>query len=141
MRNLYKGKIKTAAALILLGMALTGCQEDVSIDNVGDKISESVNDAIANTKKQVSEDIKNALADEVQAFIENDDLAVTLGISVQEQESINNSIRDYIDHYELDEEQLKTVKESVEAFLDSAKGLSAEEIKQNIGEIFEENEK
>lgn len=141
MRNLYKGKIKTATALILLGMALTGCQEDVSIDNVGDKISESVNDAIANTKKQVSEDIKNALADEVQAFIENDDLAVTLGISVQEQESINNSIRDYIDHYELDEEQLKTVKESVEAFLDSAKGLSAEEIKQNIGEIFEENEK
>lgn len=138
---MYKGKIKTAAALILLGMALTGCQEDVSIDNVGDKISESVNDAIANTKKQVSEDIKNALADEVQAFIENDDLAVTLGISVQEQESINNSIRDYIDHYELDEEQLKTVKESVEAFLDSAKGLSAEEIKQNIGEIFEENEK
>ena len=130
---MYKGKIKTAAALILLGMALTGCQEDVSIDNVGDKISESVNDAIANTKKQVSEDIKNALADEVQAFIENDDLAVTLGISVQEQESINNSIRDYIDHYELDEEQLKTVKESVEAFLDSAKGLSAEEIKQNIG--------
>lgn len=138
---MYKGKIKTATALILLGMALTGCQEDVSIDNVGDKISESVNDAIANTKKQVSEDIKNALADEVQAFIENDDLAVTLGISVQEQESINNSIRDYIDHYELDEEQLKTVKESVEAFLDSAKGLSAEEIKQNIGEIFEENEK
>ncbi len=141
MRNLYKGKIKTAAALVLLGMALTGCQEDVSIDNVGDKISESVSDAIANTKKQVREDIKNALADEVQAFIENDDLAETLGISVQEQESINNSIRDYIDHYELDEEQLKTVKESVEAFLDSAKGLSAEEIKQNIGEIFEENEK
>ena len=138
---MYKGKIKTAAALVLLGMALTGCQEDVSIDNVGDKISESVSDAIANTKKQVREDIKNALADEVQAFIENDDLAETLGISVQEQESINNSIRDYIDHYELDEEQLKTVKESVEAFLDSAKGLSAEEIKQNIGEIFEENEK
>lgn len=141
MNNLDKGKIRAAAALTLLAVMLTGCQGDVTIDNVGDKISESVSDTIAKTKKQVSDDIKSVLADEVQEFIKSDDLAVTLGISAEEQESINESIRGYIDNYELDEEQLKAAKETVEEFLESAKGLSAEEIKKNIAEIFEESEK
>lgn len=141
MNNLDKGKIRAAAALTLLAVMLTGCQGDVTIDNVGDKISESVSDTIAKTKKQVSDDIKSVLADEVQEFIKSDDLAVTLGISAEEQESINESIRSYIDNYELDEEQLKAAKETVEEFLESAKGLSAEEIKKNIAEIFEESEK
>ena len=126
--------------MLLSVTVLTGCQGDVSLDNVGDKISESVSDTIAKTKKQVSDDLKSALADEVQAFIKSDDLAVTLGISAEEQESINESIRGYIDNYEFDEEQLKAAKETVEDFLESAKGLSAEEIKKNIAEIFEENE-
>ena len=127
-------------ALLLSVAVLTGCQGDVTLDNVGDKISESVGDTIAKTKKQVSDDLKSALADEVQAFIKSDDLAVTLGISAEEQESINESIRGYIDNYEFDEEQLKAAKETVEDFLESAKGLSAEEIKKNIAEIFEESE-
>ena len=141
---MYKGKIRTAAIVSLLiavlSALLTGCQGDVTIDNVGDKISESVNDTIAKTKKQVSDEIKSALAEEVQAFIRSDDLATTLGISAQEQESISESIQNYIDHYELDEEQLKAAKETVEEFLETAKGLSTEEIKQNIAEIFEEKE-
>lgn len=138
---MYKGVIKSAAALMLSAVVLTGCQGDVTIDNVGDKISESVNDTIAKTKKQVSDDLKNALASEVQAFIKSDDLAVTLGISAEEQESINESIQSYINDYEFDEEQLKAAKETVEEFLESAKGLSAEEIKRNIADIFEEPEK
>lgn len=137
---MYKGKIRVTAALLLSAAALTGCQGDVALDNVGGKISESVSDTIAKTKKQISDDLKSALADEVQAFIKSDDLAVTLGISAEEQESINESIRGYIDNYELDEEQLKAAKETVEDFLESAKGLSAEEIKKNIAEIFEESE-
>lgn len=136
---MYKGIIKKAAVLTLLVAVLTGCQGDIALDNVGDKISESVNDTIARTKKQVSDDIKSALADEVQAFIKSDDLAVTLGISAEEQESINESIRDYIDNYEFDEEQLKAAKETVEEFLEGAKGLSTEEIKKNIADIFEES--
>ena len=137
---MYKGKIRMAAALALCIAVLTGCQGDVTLDDVGDKISESVSDTITKTKKKVSDDIKSALADEVQAFINSDDLAVTLGISAKEQESINESIRGYIDNYEFDEEQLKAAKETVEEFLENAKGLSAEEIKQNIAEIFEESE-
>lgn len=137
---MYRGTIKKAAVLTLLVAVLTGCQGDVTLDNVGDKISESVSDTIAKTKKQVSDDIKSALADEVQAFIKSDDLAVTLGISAEEQESINESIRGYIDNYEFDEEQLKAAKETVEEFLEGAKGLSTEEIKKNIAEIFEESE-
>lgn len=124
--------------MTLLAITITGCQGDVTIDNVGDKISESVRNTITETKKKVSDDLKSALADEVQAFIKSDDLAVTLGISAEEQDSINESIRGYIDNYEFDEEQLKAAKESVEEFLESAKGLSTEEIKKNIADIFEE---
>lgn len=136
---MYKGKIRTAAAAVLLTAMLTGCQGDLAIDSISDQISESVNDTIAKTKKQVSDEIKNALSDEVQAFIKSDDLAASLGISAEEQERINESVRSYIDNYELDEEQLKAAKETVEEFLETAKGLSTEEIKKNIAEIFEES--
>lgn len=137
---MYKGKIRAAAVVLLSVMALTGCQGDVTLDNVGGKISESVNDTIAKTKKQVSDDLKSALVDEVQQLIAGNDLAVTLGISEEEQESLNASIRGYIDSYELDEDQLKAAKESVEAFLENAKGLSTEEIKSNIADIFSKGE-
>ncbi len=134
---MYKGSIRVMAALALLAVMLTGCQSDVTIDNVGDKISESVSDTIAKTKKQVSDDIKSALAEEVKAFINSDDLAVTLGIDAKEQERLNESIQSYIDSYELDEEQLKAAKQTVEEFLESAKGLSVDEIQKNISDIFE----
>lgn len=134
---MYKGSIRVMAALALLAVILTGCQSDVTIDNVGDKISESVSDTIAKTKKQVSDDIKSALAEEVKAFINSDDLAVTLGIDAKEQERLNESIQIYIDSYELDEEQLKAAKQTVEEFLESAKGLSVDEIQKNISDIFE----
>lgn len=134
---MYKGSIRVMAALALLAVMLTGCQSDVTIDNVGDKISESVSDTIAKTKKQVSDDIKSALAEEVKAFINSDDLAVTLGIDAKEQERLNESIQSYIDSYELDEEQLKEAKQTVEEFLESAKGLSVDEIQKNISDIFE----
>ena len=134
---MYKGSIRVMAALALLAVMLTGCQSDVTIDNVGDKISESVSDTIAKTKKQVSDDIKSALAEEVKAFINSDDLAVTLGIDATEQERLNESIQSYIDSYELDEEQLKAAKQTVEEFLESAKGLSVDEIQKNISDIFE----
>lgn len=135
MINLYKGKI-AAAVLVLLGV-LTACQGDITIDNVGDKVSESVNDTITRTKEQVRDELKNALTGEIQEFITNNDLGTSLGISSEDQESINDSIRSYIDNYEADEEQLKAAKESVEELLENAKGLSAEEIKKNIADIFE----
>lgn len=136
---MYKGIKRAAAVMMLFAVVLTGCQGDVTIDNVGDKISESVNDTIAKTKKQVSDEVKSALADEVKEFINSDDLAVTLGIDAEDQERINDSIQNYIDNYELDEEQLKAAKETVEEFLESAKGLSAEEIQKNIEDIFKED--
>lgn len=132
---MYKGKM--AAAVLVLSAVLTGCQGDVTIDNVGDKISESVNDTITRTKEQVRDELKATLAGEVQEFITNNDLVTSLGISPEEQESINDSIRGYIDNYEADEEQLKAAKESVEELLEGARGLSAEEIKKSIADIFE----
>lgn len=136
---MHKGIIR-AAALILLVTALTGCQGDITLDNVGDKISNSVSDTVTKTKQQVSDGIKSAFADEVQKFIDNNDLAATLGISSEDQKDITDSIRNYIENYELDEEQLKAAKESVETFLENAKGLSAEEIKDNIADIFSKSE-
>lgn len=138
MFDLYKGKV--IAAALLLSAVFTGCQGDVTIDNVGDKISESVNDTIAKTKEQVRDDLKNAIAGEVEDFIANNDLATSLGISPEEQAGINDAIRGYIGNYQADEEQLKAAKESVEELLENARGLSAEEIKNNLADIFEGQE-
>ena len=79
---MFKGKIRVTAALMLSAAALAGCQGDVTLDNVGDKISESVSDTITKTKEQVRSELKNAFVNEVQEFIANGDLAETLGISV-----------------------------------------------------------
>lgn len=140
VNHLYKGKIMAATALMSLIVLVTGCQGDATIDNIENKISESVNDSISRTKKQVSDELKNTFANEMKEFITNNELATTLGLSPEEQESITDSIRSYIDNYESDEEQLKAAQESVEEFLENAKGLSAEEIKRNIADLFEASE-
>ena len=79
-------------------------------------------------KQQVSEEIKNTVAK---------DLSKSLGITQVEQSDLEKSIRSYIDDYELDEAALDEAKQAVESVLESAKGLSAEEIQEKIAALFE----
>lgn len=137
MKLLYKGKIAAAAALVLFMSSFAGCEGDELANNLGEKLGDSVNEAMTDVKNQVSEDIKSTLVNEVKAYINSDELSENLGISPEDQETIFNSLRDYVDNYEFDADQIKEVTESVEEFLQNAKGLSTDEIKENIAEILE----
>lgn len=111
---------KLMAALVLVVLPFAGGQD---IFQVG--------------KQQVSEEIKNTVAKEVESFFVDDDLSKTLGITQVEQSDLEKSIRSYIDNYELDEAALDEAKQAVESVLESAKGLSAEEIQEKIATLFE----
>lgn len=138
---MYKGKIAAAAAVLVLFMSnsFTGCEGDELANNLGESVGNSVKEAVADAKQQIGDDIKNALVNEVKDYLGSDEMSDALGISAAEQENIINSVRDYIDNYEFDAEQMKEAKESVEEFMRNAQGLSADEIKENIQEILETN--
>jgi len=139
MKLLYKGKIAAIAALMLLMSSFTGCEGDALVNDLGEEIGDSVKEAVTDVKNQVSEDIKSAIVNEVKEYITSDDMSETLGLTPEEQEHILNSVREYIDNYEFDAEQMKNAKETVEEFLQNANGLSADELKENISEILESN--
>lgn len=89
---------------------------------------------------QLTEGLKSAFTQEVKAFFENSDLSDSLGISKEAQTQIEESLRGYIDNYELDEEALNEAKAAVNEVLENAKGLSTEEIEDKLSEIFEKKE-
>lgn len=140
MRVLYKGKLAAAAIVALLMTSFTGCEGDELANDLGEKIGDSVKEAVSDAKQQVSDDIKNALVNEVKAYITSDKMSDALGISQEEQESILNAVHEYIDNYEFDAEQIKEAKESLDEFLQNADGLSADEIKENLAEILEQDQ-
>lgn len=89
---------------------------------------------------ELTEGLKDAFTQEVKAFFENSDLSDTLGISKETQAQIEESLRSYIDNYELDEEGLNEAKAAVNEVLENAKGLSTEEIENKLSQIFEKQE-
>lgn len=131
---MYKGKkIVTAllAGIIAFGF-LTGCQDIAIPDDMSRKAGEYLNDTVEMTK--------NAIKDEIKDLLASADFASGFGITQEEQESIRNDIKGYIKNYDADEEQLRLAKENVEKFLENARGLSSEEIKKGIADIFEAQE-
>lgn len=97
-----------------------------------------VDSVVSDIRTQAAEEFKKAFANEVTAFFKNDDLSKTLGIDSDGQARLEESIKLYIDHYSMDEEKLSEAKASLDALLQNAEGLSAEEIQDRIKGIFEE---
>ena len=89
-------------------------------------------------KVQAAEEFKKAFVHEVGEFFKSDDLEKSLGIDHDGQAAIEASIKDYIRNYSMDEEKLSEVKASLETLLESADGLSTEELQDRISGIFGE---
>lgn len=135
---MYRVKFAAVAAAVLLFAAFSGCQGTDVTGSLGEKIGDSVKEAVEDVKEQAADDIKSAVASEIKEYFTSGEIADSLGIGIAEQEEIINSIRGYIDNYEFDAEQLDKAKNSLEELLKNAKGLSAEEIKENIKGILGE---
>lgn len=122
-------QIKIVIALLFVALTFSGCQPDFSNGGI-DKVVEDI-------KAEAVNQLKKAVIKELEEFFAADELASTLGISSQDLKNIENSIKNYIENYEFDEESLKEIKSSVEMFLNNADGLSADELEKKIKEIFE----
>lgn len=87
---------------------------------------------------QAVDELKKAFTSEVSDFFTGDDLAKSFGISNEEQNQIEDSIKSYIRDYSMDEEKLHEAKESLEQLLKNAENFSADELQGKISEVFGE---
>lgn len=126
---------KTAVVLTaVIGSALiAGCQTDFPSQDTDGYVKEIVNDV----KEQAVQELKKAFASEVSDFFASDDLSVTLGMTGEEKEQLEKSIREYIDAYSKDEQKLGEAKEEVEKLFENADGLTAEELQNKVKKIFQ----
>ena len=81
---------------------------------------EDTDATVEDIKAEAVNQLKKAVIKELEEFFAADELASTLGISSQDLKNIENSIKNYIENYEFDEESLKEIKSSVEMFLNNA---------------------
>lgn len=135
---MHKAKFAAVAAAVLLFAACSGCGREDGADSLGEKIGDSVMDAVEDAKKQAAEDIKSAVASEINEYFASSGISDSLGIDIEGQEEILNSVREYIDSYEFDAEQLDKAKSALGELLKNAQGFSAEEIKESIKNILGE---
>ena len=83
----------------------------------------------------VVDEIATQAADELRKAFTSD-LAKSLGISAEEQNQIEDSIKSYIRDYSMDEEKLHEARESLEQLLKNAQDFSADELQGKISEVF-----
>lgn len=129
-----KRAVMTAVVIgTLMAGGMGGCQGDSAAQNPEDYVGSVVSDI----KAQAAEEFKKAFASEVSTFFMSDDLSRTLGVDKEGQAKLEESIKTYINNYSMDEEKLSEAKESLDALLENADGLSVEELQDRISGIFE----
>ena len=126
-------KIAVVLAAVIGSVCIAGCQADFTPQDTDGYVKEIVNDV----KEQAVQELKKAFASEVSDFFASDDLSVTLGMTGEEKEQLENSIREYIDAYSMDEQKLGEAKEEVEKLFENADGLTAEELQNKVKKIFQ----
>lgn len=130
-----KKSIMTAvAAGVLMAGGIGGWQGSLA----SQETEKHVNNVVDEIKVQAAEEIKKAFVHEVSEFFESDDLEKSLGIDRDGQAAIEASIKAYIRDYSMDGEKLDEAKASLRTLLESADGLSAEELQDRISGIFRE---
>lgn len=126
-------KIAVVLTAVIGSALIAGCQADFPSQDTDGYVKEIVNDV----KEQAVQELKKAFASEVSDFFASDDLSVTLGMTGEEKEQLEKSIREYIDAYSMDEQKLGEAKEEVEKLFENADGLTAEELQNKIKKIFQ----
>lgn len=122
-------------ALVISALAaggIGGCQGDLAAQDPEEYMSGVVGDI----KTQAEEELKKALSNEIASFFQSDDLSKSLGVDSEGQAKIEESIKAYINNYDMDEEKLSEAKESLDTLLENAEGLSVEELQDRIEGIF-----
>ncbi len=113
------GKIKLVCAVSACVLVLSGCQNSTTADT-----------------QNITDGIKEAFRQQVVSFFENDDLSKSFGIDSSRQKELEQSIQNYIDDYDLDEDAIDQAKAAVYEVLEDAKNFLPEQLDEKIADIF-----
>ena len=124
--------ISVAAFFGISSMALSSCRGQLP-QEIQEKLEEKQDEVTS----AVSEEMKKALLEQMDEFLQSDDLEESLGLTDEQRTEIEKSVEQYVENYEFDAESLKKLGEGIEQLYEEAKGLSKEEIQEKLDEILE----
>ena len=103
-----------------------------------DKLQEQIDAKQEEYGRKASEEMKDAFSSQLKEFIKSSDLSDSLGISTEEQEKIEKSLKDYVDQYELSEEDLSKAQDALSQLIDQAQELDKQTIEDRLNRILQE---
>lgn len=130
-------KLLFTAAAIIIGVTVLGSvapggqisKLSEIVEGNDDKTSDEIKAEIAEqVKDQVTEQIKSQL----DSFWSNDDLQESLGITKEQQQEVEKSIREYANNYELDTDQVKELTQNIITTLNDSKDIPWDSVKEKI---------
>lgn len=130
-------KLLFAAVAIIIGVTVLGSvAPEGQISRIGeivegndDKISDEIKAEIASqVKDQVTAQIKSQL----DSFWKNDDLQESLGITEEQQQEVEDSVREYANNYDLNTDQAKELTQNIINTINDSKGISWDDVKEKI---------
>ncbi len=126
--------MKKAFLTVTIAVALLGsCKAQLP-----EKIQEQINAGQSELSRKASEEMKDAFTSQLEEFLKSSDLGESLGISSEEQQKIGQSIIDYVDQYELNEEELTKIQDSVKGLLQNTEGMDFQSIESMVNSILEQ---
>lgn len=114
-------------------VALSSCEGQFS-----DKLQEQIQAKQEEAGQQASQQMKDAFVSQLGEFMQSKDLGESLGISAEEQDKMEQSLKDYVNHYDLSEEDLSKVKESVEELFQNAQGMTVQGLENKLSDILKQ---
>ena len=126
--------MKKAFLTVTIAVALLGsCKAQLP-----EKSQEQLNAGQSELSRKASEEMKDAFTSQLEEFLKSSDLGESLGISSEEQQKIGQSIIDYVDQYELNEEELTKIQDSVKGLLQNTEGMDFQSIESMVNSILEQ---
>lgn len=113
----------------MLAAILASCQDKLA----GDEISQ-----LEQGTSYLQKEMKAAFLTQLDEFINNSDISDSLGISKEEQESIEHKFENYVEQYELNSEDLDKALDSFKELIKNADGLTKEQLDEKLAKMLEQ---
>ena len=119
--------MKKAIMTVTIAAALLGsCKAQLP-----QKLQEQIDAKQEEYSRKASEEMKDAFSSQLQEFIKSSDLSDSLGISSEEQD------KDYVDQYELSEEELDNAQKALTDLINQAGELDKQTIEERLNQILQ----
>lgn len=116
----------TAAVLAVSSMMMTAC---------ADKLPVNPEEAQTQLKEKIADELKSAFTAQMEDFFQSDDLGKSLGFSAEQLEEMKQSVAQYMEEYEFDEDTMTEFTNELQSLFDETQGLSKEEIQSRLDEM------